>query len=179
MSSYTGTTIQPLKNLLQEKNILKFFDIFAITQEGFRDEHKKFQLADPLLKKYEFNPLKRFPVIKTTATEENKKYIIPSLSDLVYGSFEGLYYVLLDKLDGQKKSILFQEVGKVFEEYIGALSEEYKLADLSSGILLPETTYKVGKDEWKSADWLIVSEKQIFQIECKKRKIDKGSRNEG
>lgn len=176
MSSYTGTTIFPLRDLLQEKNILKFFDIFATIQQGFQEECKKFELANPLLKKYEFNPLKRFPVIKTDAQEENKKYIIPSLSDLVYGSFEGLYYVLLDKLDTTNKSLLFQEMGKVFEEYIGTLTKYYDLASLSLATLHSETTYHIGKDEWKSVDWLLVSDKYIFQIECKKRKIDNYSR---
>ncbi|XOB42236.1 MAG: hypothetical protein ACKKMP_02645 [Candidatus Nealsonbacteria bacterium] len=176
MDSYTNTSAETLKPLLREENILKFFDIFATTQKQFQEEYKKFELTDHLLKKYEFNPLKRFPVIKTDSEKKNQQYIIPSLSDFLYGAFEGLYYVLLDKLVEGDKSILFKEIGAIFESYIGELTEQYNIDTLTRAVLIPERTYKVGKDEWKSADWLLVSDDYIFQIECKKRKIDNYSK---
>ena len=88
-------------------------------------------MTEATLKKYEFNPLKRFPVIKTESEKKNEQYIIPSLSDFLYGSFEGLYYVLLDKLDTNEKDNLFQEIGIIFEMYIGEFIKQYNLDILS------------------------------------------------
>ncbi|MFA7654343.1 MAG: hypothetical protein WCX97_04930 [Candidatus Magasanikbacteria bacterium] len=171
MESYTNAPISISKTLLTEKNILKFFDIFAINQEKFKEEFKKFEITDHLLKKYEFNPLKRFPVIKTDSDKKNEQYIIPSLPDFLYGVFEGLYYVLLDKLNSDNKKILFREIGSIFESYVGELIKEYNIDILSRATLLPEITYVLGSER-KSADWLLVSDEYIFQIECKKRKIN-------
>lgn len=176
MDSYTKTSILELRPLLTEQNILKYFDVFAITQKQFQEENKKFELADNSLKKYEFNSLKRFPVIKTDSEKKNEQYIIPSLSDFLYGAFEGLYYVLLDKLDQTEKATLLQEIGGVFEMYIGEFLKQYNIDILSRAIIFPEKIYKNGSDEWKTADWLLVSDEYIFQIECKKRKIDNYSK---
>ena len=176
MDSYTNTSMLALRPLLSEQNILKYFDIFAVTQKQFQEECKKFDLADNSLKKYEFNPLKRFPVIKTDSVKKNEQYIIPSLSDFLYGAFEGLYYVLLDKLDQTDKASLLQEIGSVFEMYIGEFLKQYNIDTLSRTVIVREKIYKMGSNEWKTADWLLVSDDHIFQIECKKRKIDNYSK---
>ena len=176
MDSYTNTTIESLKPLLVEENILKFFNVFAITSEQFREEYKKYELTEATLKKYEFNPLKRFPVIKTNSEKKTEQYIIPSLSDFLYGSFEGLYYVLLDKLEAKEKDNLFKEIGTIFEMYIGEFIKQYNIDVLSRAQIFPEKTYKIDGEEWKSADWILISDEYIFQIECKKRKIDNYSK---
>lgn len=176
LDSYTKTTIVALRPLLTEQNIMKYFDIFAITKEQFIKECEKYEVAEDSLKKYEFNPLKRFPVIKTGSVNKYEQYIIPSLSEFLYGAFEGLYYVLLDKLDQNDKEVLFQEIGSIFELYVGELLKQHNIDMLSRAIILPEITYTVSSNEWRSADWLLVSDEYIFQIECKKRKIDNYSK---
>lgn len=176
MSNFTNTSITKLKPLLTEDNINKFLDIFSIDQETFKKENKKYEVSDNLLKKYEFNPLKRFPIIKTESEKEIEKFIIPSLPDFLYGCFEGMYYVLLDKLEEDDKEKLFQAFGAQFEKYIGGIMEFYNIPLFTLANLLPEQTYKDGKNEVKSADWLLVSDEYIFQIECKKRKLDNYSK---
>ncbi|MBU1143671.1 MAG: hypothetical protein KKH92_08520 [Firmicutes bacterium] len=171
MSNFTGADIEELKPLLTKENIDKFMAVFSIRQGGFRTENDKYKVSDDLLKKYEFNPLKRYPVIKTECEESNKQFIIPSLPDFLYACFEGIYYVLLERFEQEKQDTLLQSFGKQFEIYIGELMSFYNIPTFSHGSLLPEQTYKVGKSEFKSADWIIVSEKFIFQIECKKRKL--------
>ncbi|MBI5299435.1 MAG: hypothetical protein HY877_03975 [Deltaproteobacteria bacterium] len=61
MSNHTTPQIESPKRLLTEENILRFLDVFAVTPEQFREESEKYELAEATLKKYEFNPLKRFP----------------------------------------------------------------------------------------------------------------------
>lgn len=176
MDIYTNTSILALRPLLTEENILKYFDIFAVTQKQFQEECKKFELSDSSLKKYEFNPLKRFPVIKTDSKKKNEHYIIPSLSDFVYGAFEGLYYVLLDKLGQTDKETLLQKIGDVFEMYVGEFLKQYNIDILSRAVIVPEKTYKIGSNKLKTVDWLLISDDYIFQIECKKRKFDNYSK---
>ncbi len=165
-----------LVNLLTEKNLDKFLHIFSISQTDFIKKNKEFAIKDKLLKKYEFNPLRRFPVIKTDSENEREKYIIPSIPDFIYSCFEGMYYILLDKLDDSNKQKLFQGFGSVFEKYIGQLIKYYNVDLFSRAKLIPEQEYKEGKNIVKSADWILVSEKYIFQIECKKRKLDNYSK---
>lgn len=172
MTNYTQTDIPSLKSLLTEENINKYFNIFSINADNFSTECSKFSLAQPSLIKYEFNPLKRFPVVKTDSSQENEKYIFASIPDLLYASSEGLYYVLLDKLDETNKDLLFKEMGLAFEIYIGELLKHYNIDILSRAKVFSEIKYKVGSNELKTADWLLISEDYIIQIECKKRKID-------
>ena len=114
-------------------------------------------------------------MIKTGSEKEIEKFIIPSLADFLYACFEGIYYVLLDKLEEADKDTLFQKFGSAFEKYIGELIQYYNIPVFSRAELLPEQTYQDGT-EVKSADWLLVSDEYIFQIECKKRKLDNYSK---
>lgn len=161
---------------MSSENINKFLKLFSKDVRGFRDEMKKYEIKNNILKTYEFNPLKRFPVVKTNSARDDEKYIIPSLPDFLYSFSEGLYYVLLDKLDDDKRKTLFEQIGNVFEGYVGSLIKYYKVDSLSNCNLHCEVTYKTGKNEVKSADWLLMSDEYIFQIECKKRKLDNYSR---
>jgi hypothetical protein len=172
MNRYTKTEIKALKPLLAEENLNKFFNIFAIDKKRFTEKNKKYRLASPLLKKYEFNPLKRYPVIITDSEKQNEKYIIPSLSDFIYGTSEGIYYVLIDKLDKKNKGRLFDILGKAFERYIGELMRFYNVDLFSRAQLIEEQVYQAGRNQFRSADWLLISDQLIFQIECKKRKLN-------
>lgn len=173
ISSYTNTTIEELRPLLSEENILIFMNHFAIDRGSFKDKSKEFELDKHELKKYEFNLLKRYPVIKTESDKENEKFIIPSLQDFIYGFSEGLYYLLIDTLtEKSDKNELFQKFGSAFEEYVGDLLEYYEIPSTLSAVLLPEQTYTTASGEVKSADWLLYSDDVIYQIECKKRKPD-------
>jgi len=167
-----GTVIN-LQSLLTEANVDNFLKLFSITQKGFQKASKKFTVKDDLLKKYEFNALKRYPIIKTNSRDEKEKYIIPSLGDFMYGFSEGLYYLLIDKINDKQRENLFTIIGSVFENYIGQLINYYNVDLLSRGKLFSEQVYfREKKSKVKSADWILVSEEYIYQIECKKRKGD-------
>jgi hypothetical protein len=126
IGQYTETEIDSLKSLLTEANINKFLDIFAISQDGFDWQAKVFEVQDVLLKKYEFNLLKRFPIIKTNSPIDNERFIVPSLADFMYACFEGLYYVIEERLiQPCDKDSLQEELGRIFEVYDGDLIKFY------------------------------------------------------
>ena len=177
MSSYTNTTVEELRTLLSEDNILDFMSHFAIDRKGFKKKSQQYALKDAHLKKYEFNALRRFPVIKTEENEGNKQYIIPSLQDFVYAFSEGLYYLLLDTLnDASEKQELFHKLGSAFEDYVGDLINFYKIPTRTNSTLLRENSYTTSLGEMKTADWILVSGEIICQVECKKRKPDNYAR---
>ena len=166
-------TVGHLQSLLTKDNIENFLKLFSVTQKRFRNESKKFVVNDDLLKKYEFNALKRFPIIKTYSKDDKEKYIIPSLGDFMYSFSEGLYYLLIDKINDTQRNKLFTIIGNIFECYVGRLIQYYNIDLLSRGKLYPEQEYVRNKaNKVKSADWLLVTEEYIYQIECKKRKSD-------
>ncbi len=172
----TDNSISCLKSLLTSEKIDKFLDLFSANQEEFKSKFKEFKVDDFLLKKYEFNPLKRFPILKTNSKIEKEKYIIPSIPDFIYSFSEGLYYALIDRLNNSQKNNLFMGIGGIFEEYVGSLLKYYNAELLPNSKLFKEIEYTIGKNRIKSADWLLVSDKYIFQIECKKRKLDNYSK---
>ena len=177
MSSYTNTTIEELRPLLSETNILNFMSHFAIDRKGFKKRSRQYALEDQRLKKYEFNALRRFPVIKTREEEGNKQYIIPSLQDFIYAFSEGLYYLLLDSLiDASVKQELFQKLGSAFEDYVGDMLSFYEIPTKTKSTFQRELIYPTSQGEVKTADWLLISDEFICQVECKKRKPDNYAR---
>lgn len=172
IENYTNHTIKKLNNVLTEKNIIKFLDKFSILQENFNKETEKFKISNPNLKKYEYNPLRRYPVIKTKSLNEEEKYIIPSLADFIYCFSEGLYYVLLENLNESEKNDYLKSLGIVFEIYIGELLKYYKLNKKLSAQILRELDYTVNKKQWRTSDWIMISKEYIILIECKKRKLN-------
>lgn len=173
IENYINTEVVELAALLNKERLSQYLELFSITQNDFKTKTGEFMLDDELLKKYEFNALKRFPFIQTNSQIEPEKFIIPSLSDFIFSFSEGLYYVLLDKLSDSNKEILFQKIGQIFEHYIGELLKYYKVEDSQLRTqILPEQEYDVHGQDWKTADWIIHNNEYIIQVECKKRKLN-------
>jgi len=124
---YLNSGNDKLKSLLTKDKIKGFFDIFSTSAEKFKEENNQQSIENELLCKYEFNPLKRYPIIETHSDKEDGKRIIPSLPDLLYACSEGIYYVLLDKLNNSYKEKYFAKIGEIFEKYIGELIRFYHL----------------------------------------------------
>lgn len=83
----------------------KFLDIFSANIATIKECYKKSVIDNDLLKKYEFNPLKRYPIVNSESEIENEKIIIPSLGDYAYSFSEGIYYILLEKFDSDSKGV--------------------------------------------------------------------------
>lgn len=147
-----------------------FLSLFSTSVATIKENHKTSTIDNDLLKKYEYNPLKRYPIVNSESENENEKTIIPSIGDYTYSFSEGIYYILLEKFDSDNKLKFFHAIASVFEKYIGTLLKYYNIDILSRGNIYPEQKYDT--PEKKSADWIIVSDEYIYQIECKKRKLD-------
>ncbi len=164
------------RNGFTEEDLDIFMSLFSSNVSDLKRGFKNFLIKDILLKKYEFNPLRVSPIISTQSDVEREKFIIPSLGDFAYAFSEGIYYLLLDTLEKSDKKQYLQSIGSVFESYVGNLLKYYNIDILSRCVIFPEQKYKIKKQEKKSADWILVSDEYILQIECKKRKFDNYSK---
>lgn len=158
-----------LKQLLSSQNFDAFVRIYKANREVFLSSLAKFITTDPKFKKYEFNPIKRFPILETASTAEKERLIITNLSDFVFGFSEGLYFVLLDCLSTDQKKAFLQAIGNRFENFVGEMLERIPKEPFKHTIV-KEREYDVGKDRWKNVDWTTIGQDTIIQIECKKRK---------
>lgn len=153
-----------IKDVLTADKIDKFLNIFSIDIEGFRNESIKWKSPNMIypLYKYEFNPLWSYPIIKTKRIlEPDKKYIVPSLVDLLYAYSEGIYYKLMDRFRGEEKINKFSEkFGEVFQDYIELLLKE-------ANIRFEKCDAKLKNKP--RPDFLINENNKVIQIEVKKR----------
>jgi hypothetical protein len=162
-------SIPSLSNVLLPEKLTRFLQVTSISQSTFRNECSHWGWNNRLLKKYEFNPLWLFPIIDTGILNPGSRYIVPSLSDLAYRFTEGIYYSTMDYYNqGGKKNEFSANFGLLFEKYVGYLLHSTQKSNANLGAIQPEMEYSVGKDRWRSADWLLVSANNVIQIECKK-----------
>ena len=162
-------SIPSLSDVLQPQKLTKFLQVVSISQDTFRNQCSRWNWNNQLLKKYEFNPLWLFPIINTGILNPNYHYIVPSLNDLAYRFTEGIYYATMDYYNqGGRQNEFSDNFGLLFEKYVGYLLQCTEKSNANLGSIQPEMEYDVGKDKWRSADWLLTSANNVIQIECKK-----------
>jgi hypothetical protein len=162
-------TIQAFNDVLRPDKLKLFLNALSISQGKFTKDYSYWRWNNILLKKYEFNPLWQYPIIDTRLQSPNLRYIVPSLDDLVYRFTEGIYYATMDFY---RKSGLENEFstkfGTAFEKYVGFHLQDVKTENLNLGVVQPEMEYTTNHNQWKSADWLLVTQSSVIQVECKK-----------
>lgn len=153
----------PDMNIDQEK-IASFLKLFMIDSKELKSLHKKnTQMNDKFA--YTFNPLRARPLIKL---ENNGKIDIfsPLPVLILHKLTSGIYFDLL------KNSAFGNYFGDSFERYVGEVCEKSNTKE--SYDIIPETTYKVGKAEKKTVDWIINKidlENSVLFIECKTKRV--------
>lgn len=126
---------------------------------------------DVLLKKYNLNPLLRYPLIRLwndSGKDDpfDDKFIAPFPDLLIQRITIGLYYQLYN-IFGEKFSTHF---GDLFELYVSKIIEEFRLpyTILSEKDIDRYIPVKGNKGtKVRRPDWIIFAEKGIILIECK------------
>ena len=121
---------------------------------------------DKIFNYYSDSPHIRFPLIKH---DETYFCVVPNY--IICAALEGLYY----KLDWNNRTELTnkEEIGlefsSNFEKYVGLIFDYY--FKCSNICYQSELTYKIGKSEAKTSDWIIWDENNICFIDCKAKRI--------
>ncbi|WNI27349.1 hypothetical protein [Streptomyces sp. ITFR-16] len=126
---------------------------FVTDQEAFRAENEARRLSrDPHLRRFEYNPLRGRPFLSGFG----RGYLAPS-SHLIApkGSPLGLYYMGVNHFG----DVFAQELGDLFEQYIGRQLRQLPNAEVHSEIIY--------RDERRSVDWIVVFDDLVLLVEVK------------
>lgn len=136
----------------------------AIDPESFRN--------DPLLKKYNLNPLLRYPLIRIWTESEKElsfddKFIAPFPDMIIYRITIGLYYQLYNLYDDEFATYF----GDLFELYVDKIINKLNIdgriiPEKEIDLILPINGGKGGKPK-RRPDWAVFTNKGIILIECK------------
>jgi len=166
-----GHNIPALGDVLGADKVGRFLSLISASPHAFRQSLRPYATSDRLLAKYEYNPLWAYPIIDTGLDHPTHRYLIPSMGDLLFRCTEGVYYSAMAHYRGQgtAENLFSEKFGYLFEEYIGCLLEYVGKSNHRLGQVRREFAYgdKRGK-EARSADWLLLNEREVTQVECKK-----------
>ncbi|TWF92357.1 hypothetical protein FHX80_12677 [Streptomyces brevispora] len=127
---------------------------FATDTAAFRQTNEQARMTrDPLLRRYEYNPLRGTPLLKGYGPG----FLAP-VSDLIPAKASplGIYYTGVTRFG----NAFAQDLGDLFEAYVGR-----QLALLPETTVEPEIIY--GQNQARSVDWIVVLEELVLLVEVK------------
>ncbi len=132
---------------------------FATDTPTFREKEQADRRSrDPELRRFEHNPLRWRPFLAGFGP----KYLTPApLAIIAKVSPLGLYHTGVDHFG----DAFAQDFGELLEQYVGR-----QLQLLPDATVLPEITYKVGRDKRSSVDWIVIFDELVLLVEVKSRR---------
>ncbi|WP_406259350.1 hypothetical protein OH779_40685 [Actinacidiphila glaucinigra] len=126
---------------------------FVTDLKSFKGENETGRLSqDPHLRRFEYNPLRGRPFLSGFGPG----YLAPSSHLIVpKGSPLGLYYMGVAHFGNS----FAQELGDLFEQYIGRQLRQLPNAEVHSEIIY--------RDERRSVDWIVVFDDLVLLVEVK------------
>lgn len=127
---------------------------FVTDAAAFRQVNERARMTtDPLLRRYEYNPLRGTPLVKGYGPG----FLAP-VSQLIPAKASplGIYYTGVARYGGA----FAQDLGDLFEAYVGR-----QLRLLPDATVHPEIVY--GRSKALSVDWIVVTEELVLLVEVK------------
>ncbi|MFD5309986.1 hypothetical protein [Streptomyces ardesiacus] len=127
---------------------------FVTDTAAVRKSNEQARLTtDPLLRRYEYNPLRGTPLVKGYGAG-----LLAPVSQLIPAKASplGIYYTGVDRFG----AAFAQDLGDLFEAYVGR-----QLGLLPDATILPEIVY--GQNQALSVDWIVVTEELVLLVEVK------------
>lgn len=146
---------------LSEAECEQFLTITSATPEQFKEHSKEHAVEDPLLKKYEFNPLWSRPLISI-----GSELVCPLPVLVANRVADGIRFDLRDSMRREGTGNRFsQNFGLLFEEYIGRLLKW----TFGEDKVQREPVY--GKPEKAGPDWVVIDGESAVLVECRTRTL--------
>lgn len=157
--------LEGLKCLITEDIVRNLWPRVASDYAGFREIWEKRREHDSSYARFEFNPLEVRPVI---LTQQPVRCIVPSLSSLLLRFTDGIYHDFFNHYDRLGDPGTFTiPFGGVFQEYVGwQLRTHY-----GDGPVISDRLYRIGRQEWRGPDWIVVEGDRAILIECKAARL--------
>jgi len=149
-----------LKKFITKETLGNLIDRLSADYPKLREAFNYYK-GEEELDPFGFNALRMYPIVKT----EVAGLVVPVPRFLLERITTGLYYSLMDKYKNYSSNIFMEFFGKeIFERYVGLLLEqEYKINKL----LFKEWSYRKGRNECLTSDWIVVKDNKAILIECK------------
>lgn len=157
-----NTDIDTSTLLVDDEAFPAFLNHFSSTVPILREMISRSQSYDQDYS-YTFNPLRAFPLIRTTLN--GKAVVIGPVSRFLFDRItDGIYYDLV----GQKG--VDHAYGSAFQRYVGDVVSTLTVGN--NLCLLPEQKYYRKKgDEESSVDWIIQDSSADLFVECKSKRL--------
>lgn len=163
LSWLDGDNYRPILEIVDKTTVLEVArGSLSLSPEEFRQSANAHRSTDPLLRRFDYNPLVAYPFIRMDGAE-----MLAPVSQLLTRplSVEGLYYEGLEYLDDEMlKGQFTQDVGDLFEAYVGV-----QLHQLPAAEVIPEVTYD--QDNKRSVDWIVIWEDLVLLVEAKATRL--------
>jgi len=154
--------IDRFKSIFTPEKLDNFLNVVTLTNVEFRKYQSQYLIQDWREKKYEFNCLRTYPLIKNN----NREIICPIPRLLLDRCTVGLYYELFNlykKKDGDPYDFT-KKYGEIFEHYIGILLKEKYQYGVN---LFKAEEHLHCLTNQKIPDWIIYENDSVIIIECK------------
>lgn len=152
--------------LYPRSNIETVVSRLTTNVDDFRSDFKANALANPLLDRFDYNPLVTTPFVAlgdrppvAPATRLIARTVTPG----------GLYYAGISAHGAP----FAEDLGHLFEHYIGR-----QLRQIEGAVVLPEISYGKGKGS-KSVDWFVIMPGLVLLVEVKSRRLALAARAGG
>ncbi|MFI0772839.1 hypothetical protein ACH4TQ_49640 [Streptomyces sp. NPDC021218] len=127
---------------------------FVTDAAAFRQDNDRARMTtDPLLRRYEYNPLRGKPLVKGYGPG-----LLAPVSQLIPAKASplGIYYTGVARFG----NVFAQDLGDLFEAYVGR-----QLHLLPEAVVRPEIVY--GRSKARSVDWIVITEELVLLVEVK------------
>jgi hypothetical protein len=162
-----GVTDESLKEWFTEQNVDSVLNHYSCSVAQFRTGQRAVLANSPIQSLFEFNYLRRKPLI----TNDDGETIAPSPILIADRLSTGVHYDLIEKLNRENRD--FREFttayGKLFEGYVGRLLTEFY--DLGSTLLAADDYCSNKEANRGICDWIVIEDDAIVLIECKASKV--------
>lgn len=151
---------RPLSRFMTEGAVRTFLQYISTTVTAFREVQKNIPNENGY-EKFQFNVLRKFPIISTIIPN---LLVAPIPSLIMQKAVDGIYWDLFDRFNVKGEENKFARYfGHVFQEYVG----EQLMQIVGSANVFRETNYKKGKHKLATCDWIVRDEKSLILVECK------------
>lgn len=151
---------------ITRERMQRLLDWLSTDYEGFRRAGRLPEVgAQEGYELYNFNPLVKYPIIRTPSG----LYVIPIARYLLRRVTTGLFY---DLIGSKHRGKVGDIIGRAIEQYVARL-----ITDLPShGYLIPEVPYEPGKT---TCEWLLDEPDAVVLVECKRGSLRQGAKTSG
>lgn len=158
-----GETYRPILEIVDKATVIEVArGSLSLSPEEFRQSANAHRSTDPLLRRFDYNPLVAYPFVRLQADR-----MLAPIAQLLTRplSVEGLYYEGLEYLgDDTAKGQFTQDIGDLFEAYVGVQLHQFPDAEV-----IPEITYDA--DSKRSVDWMVTWEDLVLVVEAKATRL--------